>query len=38
LVDQPRKGLYTVDQRGLEKLSQALRKDTMTEYAKAYPG
>jgi LCP family protein required for cell wall assembly len=33
-----RRGLYTVDQRGLEELRQALRKDTMTEYAKAYPG
>ena len=38
LVDAPRKGLYTVDPRGLEKLSQALRTDTMAEYAKAYPG
>ena len=30
--------LYTVDPRGLGQLSQALRKDTMAEYAKAYPG
>jgi polyisoprenyl-teichoic acid--peptidoglycan teichoic acid transferase len=37
-LGEQRKGLYTVDQRGLEKLSQALRNDTMTEYAKAYPG
>jgi LCP family protein required for cell wall assembly len=35
---EQRNGLYTVDPRGLGLLSQALRKDTMAEYAKAYPG
>ena len=38
LAEQPRNGLYTVDPGGLGLLSQALRKDTMAEYAKAYPG
>jgi hypothetical protein len=38
LVDQPRNGLYTVNPGGLAQLSQALRKDTMAEYANAYPG
>jgi polyisoprenyl-teichoic acid--peptidoglycan teichoic acid transferase len=35
---EQRNGLYTVDPRGLGQLSQALRKDTMAEYAKVYPG
>ena len=35
---EQRNGLYTVDPQGLGQLSQALRKDTMAEYAKAYPG
>jgi anionic cell wall polymer biosynthesis LytR-Cps2A-Psr (LCP) family protein len=33
-----RNDLYTVDPRGLGLLSRSLRKDTMADYAKAYPG
>jgi len=35
---EQRNGLYTVDPEGLGLLSNALRKDTMADYAKAYPG
>lgn len=33
-----RNGMYPVDGEKLGELSQALRKDTMAEYVKRYPG
>jgi hypothetical protein len=35
---EQRNDLYPVDPEGLGLLSRSLRKDTMAEYAKAYPG